>query len=105
MNSLSPMYEAIRQVVERWHLSREDVECIYRAITDHVFYQELGYRLGTDHPIPLPLYEPKWEYFVKDLYIEAPEGQIHILNHYGQQGWELVNVNSQFAYFKRLKNA
>lgn len=45
----------------------------------------------------------KWEYFVKDIGIEfhPANGQAEILNHYGQEGWELVSVQGSFAYFKR----
>lgn len=107
MTTDSPMYNTIRQVVERWHLNTEDATVIYHAITDDIFYQELGHRLGTNHqPIVLPEFELKpikWEYFVKDLYIDgqAPVVQTQILDHYGQQGWELTTVSQGLAYFKR----
>lgn len=49
----------------------------------------------------------KWEYFVKDIGADfhPPSGQTKILNHYGDEGWELVGLLSakegSFAYFKR----
>ncbi len=45
----------------------------------------------------------KFEHLVKDLYPEKNEAseQIELLNHYGNQGWELVSVSGIFAYFKR----
>jgi hypothetical protein len=102
----SPMYEAIKEVISRdYNLSGSEIHTktnlMYNAITDHVFYQELGHRLGNNIQ-PLPEYE-QWEYFIKDLYIDgqSPGAQMQILDHYGQQGYELVVVNSSLAYLKR----
>lgn len=45
----------------------------------------------------------KWEYFTKDLYSQkqSPEEQAKILNHFGEQSWELVSVDNSVAYLKR----
>lgn len=45
-----------------------------------------------------------WQTFVKDVGpdIHDAEGQNSILTHYCEQGWELVSVQGQYAYFKRV---
>jgi hypothetical protein len=45
-----------------------------------------------------------WQTFVKDISpdIHSAEGQNAILMHFCNQGYELVNVCGNFAYFKRL---
>jgi len=49
----------------------------------------------------------KWEYFVKDLYSATDaESHMSILNHFGNQGWRLVQIldipNVRYAFFERL---
>jgi hypothetical protein len=45
-----------------------------------------------------------WQTFVKDIAPELhdAEAQMAILNHFNERGWELVNVQGRFAYFKRV---
>ena len=45
-----------------------------------------------------------WQTFVKDFSpdIHDAEGQNAILMHFCNQGWELINVQGRFAYFKRV---
>lgn len=47
---------------------------------------------------------PMHQAFVKDIApdIHDAEGQTQIINHFCGQGWELVNVQGRYAYFKRI---
>lgn len=44
-----------------------------------------------------------WQTFIKDIApdIHDAEAQNAILMHFCEQGWELVNVQGRYAYFKR----
>lgn len=99
----SPLLEAIKERLFPQNIPNLKLaEQVYEAITDKVFFAELALRLNQQ---PLPSVELTseviWEYFILDFAGQLALDRIAMANIYGDEGWELVTVANDLAYFKR----